>query len=671
MADKTANVRLDLKAAGFRRGLKQTERDATQTGSRMGQAMSSGMNRGAKAGLDAARSMFSTIKTAAMGLGAIVGSVGLAGMVREAIDADKQFRKLAFTMGAGAGKFRDYTAIQGQAQEAAKRWAMDSTKLGAALDTVFNTVGDADFAMNTLDAIAMTARATGEEVSTLAPIVAEMNRQFGLTSEQIDDVLPMVISLGSRGGLSVADLGVTLGKLGRTAKVSGLEGEQGLGTLLAMVNQISAASGTAEGSVEKLQIIFTKLASGQGAAFLQTLKDSKGQAIFGTEVEGLDTLERLSLVLDKARANPRILQQVFGEQGLFIEQAFGGLGDVGKAMREASKSGLKAADMQDAAEANLRSASAGIDAALEELRQAFADPAMMSAIESLAENLPALAEGMAKIVDFVVQNPALAIGGAGAASALKGGIVTAITGAMASGGATAGGAIGTSMTAAGQTAGASIAGQMVGAASTAAATIGVALAVNQAQKLERDKKQARQDADDERTNLLNTANAQGRSTATRVFNPIADAIARKGFMGLTPKDIFGGDEAKEIIDRDAQGNIRTRRVSDTGEGPVSVPFKGREIEVDMPSDEELAANRKRMQAEWDAENARIRAELEESNKPITPAASAQQQSANARAAADAIAGKTLNVRVTNTVATRDGGRPGSAGTPPAPGYVPR
>jgi hypothetical protein len=646
MADRSATVRLDLKGDGFRRGLKSAERDAGRSGQTMGSRMGSGLNAGAKAGLDSYRRMFSTIKTGAMALSGILGGIGTGQLVQQAIDADKQFRSLAFSMGAGTGKFRDFAKVQSQAQEVAKRWGQDSAKLGSALGTVFDTVGDSDFALATMDQIAMTSRATGEELGTIAPIVAEMNRQFGITSDEVGTALPRVISLGSRGGLSVADLGATLGKLGRTAKVAGLEGEEGLATLLAMANQISAASGNAEGSVEKLQIVFTKLASGQGAAFLQTLKNSKGAQLFGADVEGLGTLERLSLVLDKAKSNPRILSQVFGEQGVFIEQAFGNLGDVGKAMREASEGAIDSADLQDAAKANMQTASAGIDQALETLKQAFTKPEMMSAIERLAEALPGLAEGMSKLAGFVADSPFTAIGGAMSAKALASGIL----GAMTTGGTTAAGAMGTSITTAGNAAGASMAGQIAGAAATAAAGFAIALAADQALKLDREEAERRKSIGDERENLLAAEEARGGTSAVRQKNGLAEAIAQKGVLGLTADDLFGSNDT-EILTRGENGEVVARAPGRSrGEDPVSVPFTPNAINMESDADFEarLAGIRQRFAAE--------------------EAASA---AAAGRATAAEIAGRTLNVRVTNTVQTSTRGKGGTTGTPPPPGYFPR
>lgn len=428
MAEATAAIRLTLKDSGFTRTFRSTARDVKSQAKGMGTALRTSLRAGAKGGLDAVRGMASAIKGQVMQLGGLLGGIGFGALVKGAVDADQQFRKLSFTMGAGAGKFRDHQQLMAKSRDVAVRWGQSNEDLAAALDEVFNTVGDADFSLAQLETMAVAARASGEELATIAPIVAEMNRQFGLTSEEIADALPRILSLGSRGGLSVADLGSNLGKLGRTAKVAGFEGQDGMAALLAMVNQISAASGNAEGSVEKLQIIFTKLAGSGGSAFLQTVKDSAGKNLFSADVETLTTLERLQAVIDKAQTNPESFMKVFGEQGVFIEQAFGGMKDVAGAMAEASQSAMTAADLQERARNNMKSAGAGIDVALETLKAAFSKPQMMSAINKLADNLPALAEAVAKAVDFVVENPMLSAGvltgaqfGRGALGAMFGG----------------------------------------------------------------------------------------------------------------------------------------------------------------------------------------------------------------------------------------------------------
>lgn len=445
MADSTASIRLTLKDRGFARTFDATARRVGASSKRMGAELRTSLTSAARAGVASMRSMFASIKSGAMQLGGLVGIMGFGALTKQAMDVDKQFRRLAFSMGAGQGVFQQHNAIMAKAQESAGRWGQSTNELGKAMQTLFDTVGESDFAQDMIEPIATYATAGVGSVEELSKVVAEMRRQFGMSGEEIEAALPRVVSLANRGGLSIADLGTNLGNLGRTAGVAGLQGEEGMAMLLAMVNQLSAASGNAEGSVDKLQTLFTKVAGAGGAAFLSTVKDSAGKSLFDVDMGTLTTLERFQAVMNAQKSNPETLLKVFGEQGVFIEQAFGNIGDVASVMAKQSQASLTQAQIMEKANANADTGAVAIDRALEKLAATFTKPAMMRAIDKLAENLPALAEAFADLVDVVVENPKTTAGVLIASRGfmgLGGGMMSGPSGGGGAGGGGAPGALG-------------------------------------------------------------------------------------------------------------------------------------------------------------------------------------------------------------------------------------
>lgn len=651
MADKTAGVRLEVKSSGFRRGMKEVRGDAKSTARGMGTDMSSAMNAGAKAGINSFRTMFSSIKQGAMQVSALVGGIAVAGLAKSAVDAERKFRSLAFTMGAGTGQFKKFQDIQNDAQKSALRWAVSSDQLAVAMDNVFNTVGDADFTLETVDDIAKAMRATGQSAETIAPLVAEANRQFGITSDQIGEVLPAILSLGSRGGLSVKELGSQMGILGSLAEVAGESGESGLRRMLASANMISAASGRARTSVSDLNVVLGKV---NDAATLE-----KVQKEFKLDLSSQDmsSLDRLEAILKATGGGATELSKIFGpDLGPVISRAFGGFENLSEAIDEAAQSAIGGAELQAKAEENLEGAGAGIDKATELLKQAFTKPEMMAAIESLAQSLPPLAEGFAKLVEFVQGNPFLAGGGLLAMKALGAGASTAINTAMTTGGVTAGATMQAGVASGGKQAAAT----MAGAISVAAAAFAIALAADQAAKLEKDKETARKDVEDERENALAIAESRGQTRTTREFNPLAQAIANKGVGGLTSDDLFGPSSATETLERDPiTGKARVvKPTAGRGMETVSVGFQGGPMEAltGGPSPEELQLVRDSINAEFAQLDRDKAASRGSAPAPPPPGRGGAKEIVGAL-------GRTLRVHVTNQPADN-----ATTKGPPRPGH---
>lgn len=507
MADKTASVRLDVKTQGFTQGLRGAEREAKSTAKSMGQAFSSGLNEGAKAGLDTFKSMFSTIKSGMASVGAIIGGVGFAGLVRGAIDSEQAFRKLAFSMGAGTGQFQKYQELQNQAHQSALKWKVNSDELAKAMGNVFDATGDANFTVGTIDEIAKGMRASGQSAETLAGLVGAMNEQFGITAEQVPEALAAVLSLGNRGSLSVQELGGLLGKMGKAAGAAGLEGQAGMQKMLGLVSLMEGPAGSAEAAVQKLNVIFKSL--------LGNAEKAKKLKLMGIDTKDKDAIELLGEVLGKTKGDPQKLSKIFGGDALMVSDAFEGIKDLDEAVGKASKSALTASDVEKEANKNKQSAAANLDLALETLKQAFTKPEMMTAISGLAENLPPLAEAVSKALKFAVESPFLAGGMLAGGNVLSSGLGAALkmglSGALAGGGGGAatglGGAASALSGSAASLSGA--AGALLGAASVAAAIGGISLALDQAKKLSKDLDTRKKDKADRIKNNEHIAKLQG------------------------------------------------------------------------------------------------------------------------------------------------------------------
>jgi len=676
MADKTATVKIQADASGFRKEVKDTAKGVEATLKAAAKAVESDFSKslsaGIKGGTDELKKMGAKIKDVASQFGPLIGFTGVGALAKSAIDAESQFRKLSFTLGAGTGKLRDWHALQKQASDSAIKWSQSSADLGKAMETVFNTVGDADFASGTIDEIAKAAQASGHSVGTIAPLVAELNRQFGLTADQVPDALASVLSLGARGGMSIEELGANLGKMGRLAGVAGLQGAGGMRTLLAVVNGITAASGTAEGSVEKMNMVFAKLTGGKADI----------EKALGIKLTGGDAIENLEKVLKATGGDAGKLTKVFGEQGATIAQAFGGdVENFRSNLDAASKSALDASNITDQANENNKSAQAGLSRAIETMKTAFENPEMQTAIARLAENLPAMADAVSKVMKLFAENPVLGAGVLTGGVMRKGGLGALFAGAQQGAeGAKGLGAAATSAATQTMSFSSSLGGAIAANLLMALAVGGATAAVDQLTKFVGELKGAERDREDQREEAMAAAEREGKSVGIREMG------TGEGLIDATAEDLLYGT-GREILTRDPKTGKVVARKEKRGqewmtEG-ISVPSQNAEIPDVVPLGGPEAPG---YGPNWSFERDRLRHRLFErgvtgaydlsdedlrskaNGMGITADGAAKpQQQAIGREVAAAMADRTLNVKVTNASDLRAP----AGGTPPPPGYAPR
>jgi len=228
----------------------------------------------------------------------------------------------------------------------------------------------------------------------------------------------------------------------------------------------------------------------------------------------------------------------------------------------ASTGAQTAADVQKRAKEQMASSGAGIDKALQLLTASFQTPEMMTAIESLASNLPALAEAVAKAVEFIMKNPisagGIAMGGLALKSGLSTGLSVILSGILKGGGAAGAAAPAAAAAAAAAPAStaAAAAGIVAGGVIVAAAITTVAVAIDQAVK------------------LFDEIDDYKRFKKQEQEVEIADALEAgavpeqaKSLLGLGIIETVG----KEYLSRGEHGNIRTR---DEKFGPLGVENLG-------------------------------------------------------------------------------------------------
>jgi hypothetical protein len=284
----------------------------------------------------------------------------------------------------------------------------------------------------------------------------------------------------------------------------------------------------------------------------------------GIDVKGLDAVQALEKVLGKTKGEASQLTKVFGEQGVIVAQAFGkrfqqvmeetqgkpeekleaAVEDFRRSIAKGAESALSASDVHKRATDNLKSPQAGINKALETLKQSFNNPEMQAAISKLAENLPALAEAVAKVVAMIAKHPALAAGVLGGATFAKGAMGAAMQGAMSlQGGKQAATGMETAIKSGGDAAALSMKNALaLGVAGLAIPALGAA-ADQLMMFVDELRAYRRMEAEDNR-HAIKEASEQG-AVAERKKTLFGEGIIETG--------------GSEYISQDEHGNIRTRQ----------------------------------------------------------------------------------------------------------------
>jgi len=729
MADKTATVRFDVKGDGFRSGMNQAKQQVVRGSKEMGAALQSGMNAGAKAGVDSIRSMLGAIKTAALSLGGLFGGLGMAELVRGSIDSRKQFRNLSAAIEAGSGRIIKWQTLQQQSRMIANRWGQDNERLGQSFSDMFTGTKDLNFTANSLETIAIAARGTGAEVEGLSKIAGVLNQKFGITARELPDAMADVIgaaqAMGPGGLEKLAD---DFGEIGGKAKSLGLQGSSGMKQMLGWLAVAQRETGRFEQAMTALPQIFDQILERTGKGGVLTSGGKLPITIQTLDQQGRprSPADIVADIISKTGGQAEALGEFgFGGEGLQTIMALakdfqaemkttGGDIDaaraaVARALEDAATSSMDWSRIQARAAEAMKDPEANITTAINKMKESFEDPAMQDAIGKLAENLPTLAEAVANAVEFITKNPIMSAGVLMGGASLRGGLgagMGGLAGAFDQGGKTAAGAIEQALQSGGATAADSIKkslGGLLGGAAPALAVGGVTAAVDQASKLIEDIDEMEKDAQRQREEALANAERQGDKYATRQVS-LAERLL-SGEKGR-PEDVFAGETERimrdpktgkaiavpEIKRVAAEERVKYRITSGysaedqrriaQGLDPLGERFaesEGLRGSHGFASRAEaerwgLYGGEMQQRAEsmapkgfdWDAFDKRM------AQEKAGGAAKPSQQMDQLRAAVEAGPKRTLRVELTNAdaigeaVASRGGAKPG---TPPAAGYT--
>lgn len=438
MATREAGIKLTLNSATLIAGMDGVSAHAKATGKKIKSGLSAGFDgvgkEFLKGGKDALKGLGSGIKDVVSSAATLGGALSIGEGIHGAIQLTEVYKDLAFEISNGTGKAVEWTEVQADIEGAAGRWKRKNEEVADSYKELFDQTGDLQFTADAVDAVAMAATASGKSMATLGSIAGVLNEKFGVAGDQMEDALASVLELGSKGGVSVEEMGEKLGILGASAKQMGFDGVDGFKQMVGMMN----VGDNVLGSFKKNLKAVTELTDTFGNTD-KLKKIEKDLHVKLTDKGGAARGDALDTIIAKSGGKKEILSKVFTGDTLKLVSEFGrtynkvfdetsgnakqktqaALDAFHKALSDAGKTSLTAADLEKQAQERLKDPARQFDDAMNKFKSAFTRPEMLAAMDKLAAVMPRVANGMVKLVDFVFNHPMLA--GAGLVGAKVGG----------------------------------------------------------------------------------------------------------------------------------------------------------------------------------------------------------------------------------------------------------
>ncbi len=474
MATEEATVKLTLDSGNYVTAMKKVGDASKRSADKSTQAFKTvgvGVDK-VKKGMTALGGKMKTV----IGLAATFGGAFLLGTaIKGVISLKTEMISLQNELERATGSQIDINKLQGEFEAVALRNARSTKEVAAAFREIRNTTQDLEFAKKTFELATIGANATGKSVEQVGKILSQLNKRFNITAEEAPAAFQSVIEFADRGAFSLEEFGAVADVLGPSLKLAGLTGSAGLRVLLGTFEDVENQLGTTAGKMTGVQNLMIKLTDPNQ---LKRLAKISGVSLTDL-VDEEDALGKIRTIVSRGQKGLDSLRAVFisPKEKAVLEQFLKPFEDARKQAKEAgvagvalTAAGLKAFDaqisgfgkstgnfaqLQEQAARAVASPERKLALALEKIQQSFQDPKFIGAIESLADKLPIMAEGVADMVKFIIDNPLTSAGLAIGAKAATSGALTSVLGGGRAAGRAAGAAFADSGTAAGKGASAS------------------------------------------------------------------------------------------------------------------------------------------------------------------------------------------------------------------------
>lgn len=429
MAEHVAEVKLTLENAQFIGVIRDTGNQVDKLGKRGKKSLEL-----FSAGADAARrsmgelggSVKNTLKLAATFGGAF--SFGAA--IKDAVKLQSTYTRLAFGIRSANGGFMRAADVQQIVERAAVKTGKSNEELAKTFESLLDATGELDFSTDMLEALGHASMATGVELDSLVTLADQLHTKFGVTSDDMGDTIARMYQLTKfKGGPKFEELADFASTMGAELLAAGLDGRRGIDFMVGALKATDDPMKNIQAQVKGLRMLL------RGLGNKGDLKElAKGLGIESKSlINEKDAVARLRKVLGFGKKGVAALAGSMkeGEEKQAMDVLF--LDPFREAMKEAEGAGLKGkaaidkalqtfdrqilnfgkatldgADMMRQADEMRKTPEAQLNAALNKLATAMAQPEIIENVNELAKHLPKLAQIFGDLVAFAAKNPILA-----------------------------------------------------------------------------------------------------------------------------------------------------------------------------------------------------------------------------------------------------------------------
>jgi hypothetical protein len=431
MATEESKIVVSVERGTFKSSLKGMEREVAASGTRMKSSLSGAFSAGMGNVKNSIKGIFSGIgqhmKTA-MTFG---GAIGAGVLIKDALQLQTLYRNIAYNMGKMPGQAMKWQDVQALVSRTVANTGAKAEDLAAAFGKIAPEIGNLEGSKKTLEAIGILATATGGSIDTFSDVAIRAVEKFKISTDRLPEAMSQFESLTGIGGPALDDLGRRFGMMAGAASDAGFTGEEGMRSLLNIMNQVDDLIGDrAEPALKRFFEVFRV-----GGKDIKDLEKKMG----GKFAKGMGAKEKLESILAKGgAARTELESKLSGDMMLAFKQMVPAFDNTlkealaaGKTKQEATALAVEAFDRSiTGADKKTRSYAENLEAAtkrfkedpalqlqkaMNKLQEVMTSPKALESIKKLMDVLPPLAEKMAKLLEFIIEHPfvtgGLAVGG--------------------------------------------------------------------------------------------------------------------------------------------------------------------------------------------------------------------------------------------------------------------
>lgn len=426
MATKEAAIRVNLNGGAFLSGLRGLTSETQRAGRAMGRALGEPMSKGFDSAKRSFNNMASNMKRGLATVATLGGAVSLGAFARDAIEMERATGRVAMklrNMGQAGASVASTILVAKTAGESFQATTQDML---TAYEMLLDDTGDPVFSQRALESVALmknAMRVTTEQAAGMVGAFADA----GMSADVIEkEMLPAVMSLGTKGGFKLDQLTDSAGTMAKVMIANGLASKDGFGMLAGMVN-LSDGAGEAEQRINAVGKMLLKLRGGKA------LEDMGKKLRLPGLKNSTDQIKNMQAILARP-GGFKMLQNMFGKStataGVFakltepyvkaVEDATtqGVKADAaielaatafGKSLEEATRVTTNESKVRDEATRAAEEKGAQFERAIGRMKDAFMDEKFLNAMTRLTTDvLPKVTDAFVKVVDFASEHPVMA-----------------------------------------------------------------------------------------------------------------------------------------------------------------------------------------------------------------------------------------------------------------------